>query len=88
MNTNTFLFAHLVAVHPESVGTILPEKDPSAIHDNLALALGHRAQPLAAALVRLSDDIGVNLGQAEPEYLLLQGESGKGNCEGRAVLGP
>ena len=72
------VLAHLVAVHPESVGTLFPEKDPSAIHDNLALALGHRVQPLAAALVRLPDDIVANLGPAEPEHLLLQGESGKG----------
>ena len=67
--------AHLVAVHLESVGTLFPEKDPSDIHDNLALALGHRAQPLAAALVSLSYDIVVNLGPAEPELILLQSKS-------------
>ena len=72
------VLAHLVAVHPESVGTLFPEKDPSAIHDNFALALGHRVQPLAAALVRLPENIVVNLGPAEPEHLLLQGESGVG----------
>ena len=72
------VLAHLDAVHPEAVGTLFPEKDPSDIHDNLALALGHRAQPLAAALVSLSDDIVVNLGPAEPEHLLPQGESGEG----------
>ena len=72
------VLAHLVAVHPESVVTIFPEKDPSEIHDNLALALGHRAQPLAAALVRLSDDIVGNLCPSDPEHLLLQGESEEG----------
>ena len=45
---------------------------------NLALVLGHRIQPLAAALVRLPDDIVAMLGPAEPEYLLLQGEFGDG----------
>ena len=49
-----FVLAHLVAVHPESVGTHFPEIEPSAIHDNPALALGHHGQPLAA---RLYDDI-------------------------------
>ena len=49
------VIAHLVAVLSESIGTLFTEKDPSAIHNNLALALGHHAQPLAAALVRLSD---------------------------------
>ena len=73
-----FVLTRLVAVHPESVGTLFPGKYPSEIHDNLALALGHRAQPLAAALVSLSDDIVVNRGPAEPEHLLLQGESGEG----------
>ena len=58
------VFAHLVAVYPESVGTLFAEKDPSAIHDDLVLALGQCAQPLAR--VRLSDDIVVNLGPAEP----------------------
>ena len=72
------VLACLIAVHPESVGTLFPEKDPSDIHDNLALALGHRAQPLAAALVSLSDDIVVYLGPFEPEHLLPQGESGEG----------
>ena len=72
------LYIVAIAVHPESVGTLLPEKDPSDIHDNLALALGHSVQPLAFAHVRLSDDIVVNLGRAEPEHLLLQGESREG----------
>ena len=72
------VLAHYVAVHPEFVGTIFPEKDPTAIHDNLTMALGHRAQPLAAALVRLPDDIVINLGPAQPEHLLLQGRSGEG----------
>ena len=76
--------AQLVAVHPESVGTLFLEKDHSDIYDNLALALGHRAQPLAAALISISDDIVVNLGSAEPEHLLPQGESGEGG-EGKAV---
>ena len=67
----------LVAIHPESFGTLFAEKDPSGIHDNLALALSHRAQPLAAALVRLSDDIVINLGLVEPKHLLHQGESGE-----------
>ena len=53
-------------------------KNPTAIHDNLAIVLGHRTEPLAAALVRLTDDIVVNLGPAEPEHLLLQGKSGEG----------
>ena len=47
-------------------------------HDNLALSLGHRTQPLAAALDRLSDDIGVNLGPTKPKHLLLQGKSWEG----------
>ena len=68
-------FAHLTAVHPESVGTLFFEKDPSFIHDNLAL--GHRAQPFAATLVRPFDDIVVNLGPTKPEHLLLKGESGE-----------
>ena len=51
----------------------LPEKDPSAIHDNLAL--GHHIQPLAATLVRLHDDIVVNLGPVKPELILLQSKS-------------
>ena len=70
--------AHLVAVHPESVGTLFPEKDHSAIHEYLALALGHCVQPLATALFRIPDDIVSNLGLAEPDYLLLQDESGEG----------
>ena len=74
----TYVFAHLVAIHLESVGTLFPEKDPSAVHDNLALALGHCVQPLAATLVRIPDDIIGNLGPAESEHLLLQGESGEG----------
>ena len=69
---------HLLAIHPDAVGTLVPEKDTIAIHDNLALALGHRVQPFAAALVRLPDDIVANLGPAEPELLLLQGDSGEG----------
>ena len=72
------VLACLIAVHPESVGTLFPEKDPSDIHDNLALALGHCVQPLAAALVRIPDDIVGNLGPTEPEHLLLQGKSGEG----------
>ena len=72
------VLACLIAVHPESVGTLFPEKDPSAIHDNLALTLGYRVQPLAAALVRLPDDIVSNLGPVELEHLLLQGEFGEG----------
>ena len=70
--------AHFVVVHQDAVGTLVPEKDPSAIHDDLALALGHRVQPLAAAQVRLPDDIVAILGPAEPEHLLLQCESGEG----------
>ena len=68
----------LIAVHQESVGTLFPEKDRSAIHENLALAIRHCVQPLAAALVRTPDDIVINLGPAEPEHLLLQGQSGEG----------
>ena len=41
---------------------------------NLALVLGHFIQPRAAANVRLPDDIVANLGQTEPEHLLIQGE--------------
>ena len=71
--------AHLVAAHQDAVGTIVPEKDSSVIHNNLALSLGHRLQPLAAALVKLPDDIIVaNLGPAKPENLLHQGKSGEG----------
>ena len=66
MNTPHIVLANPVAVHPESIGSLFPEKDTSTIHENLALALGHRVQPLAAAIVRLSDDIVVNLGPAEP----------------------
>ena len=72
------VLANIVAVHPEAVGTLVPTKDPSAIHDNLALALGHRIQPLAAAHVGLPDDIVANLDPVESEHLLLQGESGEG----------
>ena len=39
------VFAYLVAVHPEFVGSPFPDKEPNAIHDNHALALGHRVQP-------------------------------------------
>ena len=70
--------AHLVAVHPDTVGTLVPEKDLSAIPEYLALALGHHVQPLAAAHVRLPDDIASCLGPAKPEHLLLQGESEDG----------
>ena len=68
-----------------------PSISTRLIHDNLALALGHRFQPLAFAHVRLSDDIVANLGlvepehlllQGEPEHLLLQGESGEGALRG------
>ena len=71
------VLAHLIAFHSDAVGTLFPEKDPSAIHDNLALALEHLIQPLAAALFRLPDDKVANLGPAEPEHLLLHGESGE-----------
>ena len=60
------VLAHLVAVHPESAKIVFPEKAPSGFHDNFALALVHRAQPLAAILVRLSDDTVINLSLAEP----------------------
>ena len=56
------VLACLIAGHPESVGNIFPEKDPSAIYYNLALTLGHHVQPLAAALVRLPIEIVGNLG--------------------------
>ena len=69
------VLAHLVAVHPNAIKTLVCEKDPSAIPDNLALALGHRVWPLAAAHVRLHDDIVASLGPAEPEHLLLQDKS-------------
>ena len=71
------VLAHLVAVQPDAVGTIFPEEDPGAIHDHFALALGHHIQPLAAATLRLPDDIVASLGPAESEHLLLQGKSGK-----------
>ena len=45
---------------------------------NLALALGHRGQLLAATLVRLSVDIVFYLGPAKPVHILLQGQSGEG----------
>ena len=64
--------------HLDSAGTIVPEKDPSVIHDDLALALGHCVWPLAAAHVRLHDDIVASLGPAKPEHLLLQGKSWEG----------
>ena len=66
------VLAHIVAVHPDSVGTLVPEKDPSCIPDNLAVALGHRVWSLAAAYVRLHDNIVTSLGLAKPEHLLLQ----------------
>ena len=69
------VLAQIVAAHQDAVGPFVLN---SAIHDNLALALGHRVQPLAAVLVRLPDYIVANLGLAEPEHLLLQGESGEG----------
>ena len=72
------VLAHLVALHPESFEPLSLIKTTGDIHDNLALALGHRTQPLAAALVRISDDIVVILGPSEPEHLLLQGKSGEG----------
>ena len=37
------VLVHLVAVYSAAVGTLFPQKDPSTIHDNLALALGHRS---------------------------------------------
>ena len=76
------VLTHLFAVHLESIGTVFPEKDPSADHDNLALALRHRVQPLAAALVRLPVDKVVILGPAEPEQLLFYGESWEGELWG------
>ena len=72
------VLAHLVAVHPDAVGTLVPEKDSSYIPDNLAMALGHRVQTLAAAHVKLPDDIVSRLGPTRPDHLLLQGESGEG----------
>ena len=57
---------------------IVPEKDPSAIHDNLALALGHCVQPLNATHVRLPDDIVASFGPVNSEHLLLQGKSWEG----------
>ena len=59
LNVPHIVLARLIAVHPECVGTLFSEKDRSAIHDNLALALGHRVQPLAAALVRLPVNLGL-----------------------------
>ena len=47
------------------------------IHDNLALALGHRVQPLAFAHIKLTDDIVAILGLVEPEHIMLHGESGE-----------
>ena len=71
------VLAHFVGVHPDAVGTLVPEKDPRYIPDNLAMALGHRVQTLAAAHVKLPDDIITSLGQAKTEHLLLLGESGE-----------
>ena len=65
--------AHLVAVHPDVVRTLFPKK-----HPRLFMTISHRVQPLAASLVRLPDDIVANLSPAEPEHLLLQGQSGEG----------
>ena len=72
------VLAYLAAVNPDAVGTLVREKYPCAIPDNLAMALGHRVQPLAATHVRLPDDIVAWLGPAKPEHLLLQGESREG----------
>ena len=33
------ILAHVVAVHPDADGTLVSEKDPSAIPENLAMAL-------------------------------------------------
>ena len=52
------VLAHRIVVHPEFVGTLIPTKDPSAIHC-IAMALGHRVQPLAATLVRLPVNLGL-----------------------------
>ena len=71
------VLAHLFAVPPEPIGTLFPDKDLSDIHDNLALPLRHHAQPLAATLVRLFDDIVSNLGPAEAEHFLFQDDSGE-----------
>ena len=65
--------AHLDAVHLYAVGIIFPENDPSDILDNLALARGHCIQPLAAARVRLPDDIFANSAL---------GKSGEGALQG------
>ena len=42
--------ANLVTFHPDAVGTLVSENDPSALPDNLTLALWHRIQPLAAVV--------------------------------------
>ena len=60
------------------LGNLFPERDPSDIHDNIAQSLGLSVQPLTSVLVRLPDDIVVILGPAEPEHLLLHGESREG----------
>ena len=72
--------AHLVAIPPYAIVTIVHENDPSAsaIPGNLTLALELHVQPFAAAHVRLPDVIVASLAPAEAEYLLLQGESGEG----------
>ena len=67
------VLAHLVSVHLDTVRTLVSEKDLSAIPDNLTLALGYRIQPLAAAHIRLPDDIVASLGPAQPDSLLIQG---------------
>ena len=51
--------AHCIVVHPGFIGTLIPENDPSAIHDSIAMALGHHVQPLGAALVRLPVNLGL-----------------------------
>ena len=53
------VLAHRIVVHPEFVETLIPKNDPSAIHDSIAMALGHRVQPLGAALVRLPVNLGL-----------------------------
>ena len=68
------VLAHLVTVYPDAIGKLVAENYPSAIHDNLALALEHSIQPLTAALVRFPGDIFASLGKVQ--------------CEGRAVLTP
>ena len=41
------VLAHLVAIHPDAVGSLASDKKPSDT-DNFTMALGHRVQPLAA----------------------------------------